>query len=81
MIAVSLQGQVKDMAQWITLAKLADNVGFDTFYVADHPGTAAAPLRISPSLILPSDQSSSKVGSLTKVSATRSSYSSVVANS
>ena len=43
MIAVSLQGQMKDMAQWITLAKLADNAGFDTFYVADHPGTAAAP--------------------------------------
>ncbi len=43
MIAVSLQSQMKDMEQWISLAKFADDAGFDTFYAADHPGSTAAP--------------------------------------
>jgi probable F420-dependent oxidoreductase len=43
MISVSLQGQLKDMSQWLALARVAENAGFDTLYVADHPGTTAAP--------------------------------------
>jgi probable F420-dependent oxidoreductase len=31
------------MSQWLALARDADNAGFDTLYVADHPGITAAP--------------------------------------
>ena len=43
MISVSLQGQMKGVSQWLEFARAADNAGFDTLYVADHPGTTAAP--------------------------------------
>jgi probable F420-dependent oxidoreductase len=43
MIRVSLQGQMKNMQQWLSLATKADDLGFDTLYVADHPGTTPAP--------------------------------------
>ncbi|HVA71444.1 MAG TPA: TIGR03621 family F420-dependent LLM class oxidoreductase [Acidimicrobiales bacterium] len=43
MISVSIQGQMKSTSQWLTLARFADVSGFDTLYVADHPGTSPAP--------------------------------------
>jgi len=42
-IRVSLQGQLKGTQRWLELARTADAGGFDTLYVADHPGTSAAP--------------------------------------
>src|ERR1035437_846374 len=36
-------GQMKSPSQWLSLARFADESGFDTLYVADHPGTSPAP--------------------------------------
>ena len=43
MIRVSLQGQLESTPRWLELARTADAGGFDTLYVADHPGTSPAP--------------------------------------
>ena len=42
-IRVSLQGQLKSTPRWLELARAVDAGGFDTLYVADHPGTLPAP--------------------------------------
>lgn len=34
---------MKNTQQWLSLATTADDLGFDTLYVADHPGTTPAP--------------------------------------
>ena len=43
MVHVSVQGHFVDRTQWVQLAKAVDRSGFDSFYVADHPGSSAAP--------------------------------------
>ena len=42
-IRVSVQGQLENSSRWLELAKAAEAGGFDTLYVADHPGTSPAP--------------------------------------
>jgi probable F420-dependent oxidoreductase len=43
MVQVSVQGRFVDRTQWIELATATDRLGFDCLYVADHPGSSAAP--------------------------------------
>jgi probable F420-dependent oxidoreductase len=43
MIHVSVQGHFFDQTQWIRLAEAVDRSVFDCLYVADHPGSSAAP--------------------------------------
>jgi probable F420-dependent oxidoreductase len=43
MIEVSVQARFVDRAQWLELAKAIDRSTFDCLYVADHPGSLAAP--------------------------------------
>ena len=42
-IGVSLQGRAASPIEWLALAREADRSGFESLYVADHPGTCAAP--------------------------------------
>lgn len=39
----SLQAQPKDAAGWLDTARQAEAAGFEALYVADHPGSGAAP--------------------------------------
>ncbi|GAA2678993.1 LLM class flavin-dependent oxidoreductase [Actinoplanes palleronii] len=43
MATFSLQAQPTDAADWLDLARRAETAGFHTLYVADHPGSCAAP--------------------------------------
>ncbi|GIF19135.1 LLM class F420-dependent oxidoreductase [Paractinoplanes tereljensis] len=43
MVTFSLQAQPTDAAEWIDLARRAEEIGFAALYVADHPGSCAAP--------------------------------------
>jgi probable F420-dependent oxidoreductase len=43
MVTFSLQAQPQDPAQWLGLARRAEELGFDALYVADHPGAGASP--------------------------------------
>jgi len=43
MVTFSLQAQPQDPAQWLGLARRAEELGFDALYVADHPGACASP--------------------------------------
>jgi probable F420-dependent oxidoreductase len=43
MIQVSVQGQATNGTEWLNLARATERAGFDTLYVADHPGTSPAP--------------------------------------
>ncbi|GAA0489244.1 LLM class F420-dependent oxidoreductase [Paractinoplanes deccanensis] len=43
MVTFSLQAQPTTAADWIGLARTAEDLGFDALYVADHPGAAASP--------------------------------------
>jgi probable F420-dependent oxidoreductase len=43
MIQISLQGRPASAAHWLDLARALDADEFNTLYVADHPGTCAAP--------------------------------------
>ena len=43
MVHVSVQGDFVDRAQWVELAEAVDRSVFDSLYVADHPGSSAAP--------------------------------------
>lgn len=40
---VSVQGQPKDRAAWLALAREVERSGFEALYVGDHPGSVAAP--------------------------------------
>jgi probable F420-dependent oxidoreductase len=40
---VSVQGTCADRGEWLALARRVEAAGFERLYVADHPGTAAAP--------------------------------------
>lgn len=40
---MSVQGFPTDRASWLALAREVEGAGFDGLYVADHPGTVAAP--------------------------------------
>ena len=42
-VHVSVQGFPTDRASWLALAREVEVAGFDGLYVADHPGTVAAP--------------------------------------
>lgn len=42
-VRVSVQGQPKDRASWLALARTVEDAGFDALVVADHPGTGSAP--------------------------------------
>jgi probable F420-dependent oxidoreductase len=42
-IAMSVQARPVAGASWLELAREVDRSGFDSLYVADHPGTTAAP--------------------------------------
>ena len=43
MVQVSVQGHFVDRTQWVQLAEAVDRSVFDSLYVADHPGSTAAP--------------------------------------
>jgi probable F420-dependent oxidoreductase len=43
MVTFSLQAQPQDPAQWLDLARRAEELGFDALYCADHPGACASP--------------------------------------
>ncbi|GIM89327.1 LLM class flavin-dependent oxidoreductase [Paractinoplanes toevensis] len=43
MVTFSLQAQPTDAAGWLDIARRAEQIGFDSLYVADHPGSCAAP--------------------------------------
>jgi probable F420-dependent oxidoreductase len=43
MVHVSVQGRFVNRTQWVELAKAIDRSDFDCLYVADHPGSSAAP--------------------------------------
>ncbi len=43
MIEISMQARPKDPDHWRRLAQAVESGGFDTLYVADHPGTLPAP--------------------------------------
>lgn len=43
MVTFSLQAQPEDAKQWLDLARRAEELGFETLYGADHPGSCAAP--------------------------------------
>ena len=43
MVHVSVQGHFIDRAQWLQLAEEVDRSVFYSLYVADHPGSSAAP--------------------------------------
>jgi len=43
MVTFSLQAQPTDAADWIELARRAEDIGFDALYVADHPGSGSSP--------------------------------------
>src|SRR5580704_11550714 len=43
MVRVSVQGHFVDRTQWVQLAEAVDRSIFDSLYVADHPGSSAAP--------------------------------------
>jgi probable F420-dependent oxidoreductase len=42
-IGVSVQGQASDGGGWLNLARTVEDLGFDTLYVADHPGALPSP--------------------------------------
>jgi probable F420-dependent oxidoreductase len=42
-VTFALQAQLTDAAAWSTLARDAEQAGFEAFVVADHPGTTASP--------------------------------------
>jgi probable F420-dependent oxidoreductase len=42
-IELSVQGQLRSPAGWLACARSAEDAGCDALYVADHPGTSAAP--------------------------------------
>lgn len=42
-VRVSVQGQPKDRAPWLALAREVELTGFEALYVAGHPGSVAAP--------------------------------------
>jgi hypothetical protein len=43
MTTFSLQALPDDAAGWLDLARRAEEIGFEALYVADHPGSCAAP--------------------------------------
>jgi probable F420-dependent oxidoreductase len=43
MVTFSLQAQPGDARGWLDLARRAEELGFDSLYVADHPGACASP--------------------------------------
>lgn len=43
MVTFSLASQPRKAADWLDLARRAERIGFDSLYVADHPGTCASP--------------------------------------
>jgi probable F420-dependent oxidoreductase len=43
MVTFSLQAQPENATEWLDLARRAEQAGFDSLYVADHPGIGAAP--------------------------------------
>lgn len=43
MTTFSLQALPEDAAGWLDLARRAERIGFESLYVADHPGSCAAP--------------------------------------
>ncbi|WP_433301269.1 LLM class flavin-dependent oxidoreductase [Actinoplanes sp. CA-030573] len=43
MVTFSLQAQPTAAADWLDLARRAEKIGFDSLYVADHPGACASP--------------------------------------
>ena len=43
MTTFSLQALPEDAAGWLDLARRAEQIGFEALYVADHPGSCAAP--------------------------------------
>jgi probable F420-dependent oxidoreductase len=43
MVTFSLQAQPQDAPGWLDLARRAEQLGFDSLYVADHPGSCASP--------------------------------------
>lgn len=43
MVTFSLQAQPENATEWLDLARRAEQAGFDSLYVADHPGVGAAP--------------------------------------
>jgi probable F420-dependent oxidoreductase len=43
MVTFSLQAQPQDAPGWLDLARRAEHLGFDSLYVADHPGSCASP--------------------------------------
>jgi probable F420-dependent oxidoreductase len=43
MVTFALQAQPDTAADWLDLARRAEQLGFDSLYVADHPGSCAAP--------------------------------------
>ena len=42
-IGVSVQGRPRDRTSWLALVQSVEDAGFGALYVADHPGTGAAP--------------------------------------
>jgi probable F420-dependent oxidoreductase len=43
MVTFSLQALPNDAAEWLELARRAEQIGFESLYVADHPGSCASP--------------------------------------
>lgn len=43
MATFSLTAQPDDAAEWLDLARRAEQIGFDSLYVSDHPGSGASP--------------------------------------
>ena len=43
MVTFALQARPEDAAGWLALARQAEEIGFESLYVADHPGSCAAP--------------------------------------
>lgn len=43
MVTVSVQGGPRDAASWLSLARRAEDAGFDALLAADHPGATASP--------------------------------------
>jgi probable F420-dependent oxidoreductase len=43
MVTFALQAQPEDAESWLDLARRAEQLGFESLYVADHPGSCASP--------------------------------------
>ena len=43
MVTFSLQALPTTATEWLDLARRAEEIGFESFYVADHPGKCASP--------------------------------------